>query len=69
MPRDDTLRTAGDFVRAKELTPKDIEALFDGRTTLPLRDGYGACRKRSTPEKIVSEQRVAMPAHPLRRGR
>jgi len=40
MPRDDTLRTAGDFVRAKELTPKDIKALFDGRTTLPLRDGY-----------------------------
>src|SRR5689334_2015116 len=29
----------------------------------------GACRKRSTPEKIVSEQRVAMPVHPLRRGR
>ena len=28
-----------------------------------------ACRKPSTPEKIVSEQRVAMPAHPLRRGR
>ena len=28
-----------------------------------------ACRKRSTPEKIVSEQCVAMPAHPLRRGR
>src|SRR3954447_20576750 len=30
---------------------------------------HRACRKRSTPEKIVSEQRVAMPAHPLRRGR
>ena len=29
----------------------------------------GACRKRSTPEKIVSEQCVAKPAHPLRRGR
>jgi hypothetical protein len=29
----------------------------------------GACRKRSTTEKIVSEQHVTLPAHPLRRGR
>lgn len=28
----------------------------------------GACRKRSTPEKIISEWRVTSPARPLARG-
>jgi hypothetical protein len=40
MPATGTPLTAGDYVRAKELSPKDIEALFDGRTPLTLRDGY-----------------------------
>ena len=40
MAHDTEARTAGELVKAKELLPKDIEALFGSKTTLPLRDGY-----------------------------
>ena len=37
MAREDThAGTVGELVKARELSPKDIEALFDGKTTLPL---------------------------------
>ena len=39
MAHDTEARTAGELVKAKELSPKDIEALFDGKTTLPLPNG------------------------------
>ena len=40
MAREDTAGTVGDLVKAKELSAKDIEALFDGKMTLPLSKGY-----------------------------
>ena len=39
MADDAQARTAGELIKAKELSPKDIEALFDGKTTLPLPNG------------------------------
>jgi hypothetical protein len=40
MTGDDTSHTAGEMMRAKELSPKDIEGLFSGKTALPLSNGY-----------------------------
>src|SRR3954469_2832490 len=51
------------------ISERDIARAVARRGAAALQEPVSrACRKRSTPEKIISEQRVAMPAHPLRRG-